>query len=259
LSRRIEVTGTDDVYALAATFNAMLDRLEAAFTAQRSFLDDAGHELRTPITVVRGNIELLDSTDARDVEEVRALVLDELDRMARLVDELTLLAKAQRPDFVRVGPVDLSSFTDDLMLLLQPLGARGWVLESRAADVITADRQRLTQAVLQLAKNAVGATSEGDVIAVGTSVDRIRREVRVWVRDTGSGVPPEDRTRIFERFARGGTADLVEGSGLGLAIVAAIAEGHGGTVELDSTVGCGSTFTLLLPYVAAPRPEAVPA
>lgn len=259
LSRRIEVTGTDDVSALAATFNAMLDRLEAAFTAQRSFLDDAGHELRTPITVVRGNIELLDSADRGDVEDVRALVLDELDRMARLVDELTLLAKAQRPDFVRVGPVDLSSFTDDLMLLLQPLGARRWVIDSRAAEIITADRQRLTQAVLQLAKNAVKATSDGDEIAVGTIVDRVRREVRIWVRDTGCGVPPEDRRRIFERFARSGAADSVEGSGLGLSIVAAIAEGHGGTVKLDSTVGRGSTFTLVLPYVAAARPATVPA
>jgi len=253
------VSGADDVSALARTFNAMLDRLEGAFTAQRSFLDDAGHELRTPITVVRGNIELLDSRDPEEVEDVRTLVLDELDRMARLVDELTLLAKAQRPDFVRPGPVDLGSFIDDLEGRLPPLGARRWLVDERAETVVTADRQRLTQAVLQLASNAAKATVEGAEIAVGSRVDTSRREVQVWVRDSGAGVAPDEQARIFERFARGSSADAVEGSGLGLAIVSAIAEAHGGTVRLDSMVGRGSTFTLVLPYVPAVRPVGVPA
>ena len=112
----------------------MLDRLEGAFVAQRAFLDDAGHELRTPITVVRGNIELLDTADASDVEGVRALVLDELDRMTRLVDELTLLAKAQRPDFVRTGPVDLGSLTDEIEARLPTLGDRRWSVDERPTE-----------------------------------------------------------------------------------------------------------------------------
>jgi signal transduction histidine kinase len=259
LSRRIEVTGTDDVSALARTFNAMLDRIEGAFTTQRSFLDDAGHELRTPITVMRGNIELLDSSDAAEVEDVRALVLDELDRMTRLVDDLTLLAKAERPDFVRAGPVDLGSFTDDLAGLLPGLGQRRWRVDARADEVVRADAQRLTQAVLQLAANAVRATDDGDEIAFGTSVERTLAEVRVWVRDTGVGVPPADRRRIFDRFARGPRADPADGSGLGLSIVTAIAEAHGGRVDLVSTVGEGSTFTVVLPLVAAGSKATVPA
>lgn len=252
LSRRIEVRGADDVSALARTFNAMLDRLQDAFTTQRAFLDDAGHELRTPITVVRGNIELLDSHDPRDVEDVRALVLDELDRMSRLVDDLTLLAKAQRPDFVRRGPVDLRNFTDDVEALLPSLGDRRWLVDARADAVVQGDRQRLTQAVLQLASNAVRATAVGQEIALGTRVDAARHEVLVWVRDTGTGVAPADQARIFDRFSRGDSGDPTDGSGLGLSIVAAIAEAHGGSVDLDSTVGHGSTFTLRLPYLPAP-------
>ena len=259
LSRRIEVTGTDDVSALARTFNAMLDRLEGAFTAQRAFLDDAGHELRTPITVVRGNIELLDTGDPDEVDAVRALVLDELDRMSRLVDDLTLLAKAERPDFVRPGPVDLGEVTDDLVTRLPALGDRAWTVDARAGEVVSADRQRLTQALMQLAANALRATPEGAEIAVGSRVDRARREVHLWVRDTGTGVAPEDRERIFARFSRGRTAEPTEGSGLGLAIVSAIAEAHSGSVRLDSTPGQGARFTLVLPYVPATRTERVTA
>ena len=238
LSRRIEVSGTDDVSALAHTFNSMLDRLEGAFVAQRAFLDDAGHELRTPITVVRGNIELLDTADASDVDGVRALVLDELDRMTRLVDELTLLAKAQRPDFVRPAPVDLGSLTDEIEARLPTLGDRRWSVDERADGVVVADRQRLTQAVLQLASNAVGATQEGAEIAIGTRVEPTAGHVLVWVRDTGTGVPPEDRDRIFDRFARGADADRGDGSGLGLSIVSAIAEGHHGSRAAGQRRGC---------------------
>jgi signal transduction histidine kinase len=209
--------------------------------------------------VVRGNIELLDTGDPDEVDAVRALVLDELDRMSRLVDDLTLLAKAERPDFVRPGPVDLGEVTDELVTRLPALGDRAWTVDARAGEVVTADRQRLTQALLQLAANAVRATPEGAEIAVGSRVDRARREVHLWVRDTGTGVAPEDRERIFARFSRGRSAEPTEGSGLGLAIVSAIAEAHSGSVRLDSTPGQGATFTLVLPYVPATRTELVTA
>jgi signal transduction histidine kinase len=111
--------------------------------------------------------------------------------------------------------------------------------------------------MLQLAANAVRATTDGAEIAIGSRVDQARREVQLWVRDTGTGVAPEDRDRIFARFARGGDADPTEGSGLGLAIVSAIAEAHSGSVRLDSTPGQGATFTLVLPYVPVTRTELV--
>ncbi len=111
LTRRIPVEGSDEISGMAATFNAMLDRLEDAFAAQRRFVDDAGHELRTPITVVRGHLELM-GDDPVEREQTIALVTQELDRMARIVTDLLALAKADRPDFVRLGePVDMAQLT----------------------------------------------------------------------------------------------------------------------------------------------------
>ncbi|MGH3824802.1 MAG: histidine kinase dimerization/phospho-acceptor domain-containing protein, partial [Pseudonocardiaceae bacterium] len=110
LTRRIPVRGRDDIAALTEQFNAMLDRLQAAFGTQREFLDDASHELRTPITIIRGNLELLSDDPAERAEDIR-LCLDELDRMSRIVDDLLLLAKSERPDFVRPEPVELAELT----------------------------------------------------------------------------------------------------------------------------------------------------
>jgi two-component system OmpR family sensor kinase len=235
LSLRIPVSGRDDVTELTRTVNAMLDRLDAAFAAQQRFLDDAGHELRTPVTVVRGHLEVL---DVRDPEEV-------------LIGDLTLLAKARRPDFVRPAPVDLARLTEEVAGKASALGPRRWTVEARAEAVVHADQQRLTQALLQLADNAVKHTKDGDQIAIGSAATR--SQARLWVRDQGPGVAPADVERIFERFGRAAAATgrNEEGSGLGLAIVTAIAEAHGGRVGLDSRPGHGATFTLVFPLAGA--------
>jgi signal transduction histidine kinase len=244
LSRRIPVDGDDEVADLAKTFNEMLDRLETAFTTQRRLADDAGHELRTPITIIRGHLELL-GDDPVERREVIALVMDELDRMARIVNDLLLLAKAQEPGFLELDPVDVAALTDELHAKAAGLAGRDWRIESRARAVIVADRQRLTQAVVQLAQNAVEHTDDGDEIAIGSSVRP--DETRFWVRDTGPGIPPEEQERIFSRFARGTETRRSGGAGLGLAIVKAIAEAHGGRVEVTSRLGEGATFTIAVP------------
>lgn len=241
----IPVTGSDEVSDLTRSFNAMLVRLRSAFTEQQQFLDDAGHELRTPVTIVRGHLELMDPTDPVEVAETRALLLDELDRTGRLVEDLILLARAQRPDFVRRESVDVGALTDEVLDKAVALGPRQWRVDARAAVELVADRQRLTQALLQLADNAVRHTGPGTEIGIGSSADD--DEVRMWVRDRGPGVAEQDRQRIFERFGRAEIGRGSEGSGLGLAIVSAIAAGHGGRVELDSEPGQGATFTLVLP------------
>ncbi len=242
LTRRIEVTGHDDVSDLAVTFNRMLDRLEEAFATQRRFLDDAGHELRTPITIVRGHLELM---AVEDLPETRALVLDELDRMSRLVDDLIMLARAERPDFLRPSFVDVSALTDEVLDKARGLAPRRWRCDARADVSIAADSQRLTQAMLQLAANAVAQTGPNDSIAVGSALRP--GCVELWVRDTGPGVAPADAERIFRRFERAGNS-AGDGAGLGLSIVRAIAVAHGGTVRLQSTPGHGATFTLELPW-----------
>ena len=244
LTRRIPVEGDDEISRLAHTFNEMLDRLEAAFTAQRTFIDDAGHELRTPITIIRGHLDVM-GDDPQDRQETMAVVSDELDRMARIVDDLLLLAKSEQPDFLRPEPVELSDLTTELLVKAQALGNRAWRLDACAEGTVQADPQRLAQAALNLARNAVEHTVVGAEIGLGSRWDQAG--VHLWVRDTGTGIDTADQLRIFDRFARGRYGRRSEGAGLGLAIVRSIAAAHGGRVDLDSSLGRGATFTIVLP------------
>lgn len=243
LNSRIEIDTHDDLADMASTFNSMLDRIQSAFSSQLKLLDDAGHELRTPITIVRGHLELMDVKDAEDVASVRALAIHELDRMHRLADDLVLLAKAERPDFVSAHPVDAGPFIDHLVDLVRGIGDHTWQIESRVEQIIHIDEQRLTQAMIQLAANAAKFSPTGTVIQIGLSVNE---DVRVWVKDRGVGIGAEKKEQIFERFSRADRG--VEGAGLGLPIVAAIASAHGGHVDVDSAPGQGSTFTIVIPH-----------
>jgi two-component system OmpR family sensor kinase len=250
LSRRLPETGNDDITAMTRTVNRMLDRLEAAFVGQRRFLDDAGHELKTPLTVLRGHLELLDVGDPDEMAETRELLLDEVDRMSRLVGELILLAKSDRPDFVTPRPVDLTGLTVDTLAKARGLGDRTWVLDETASVTLSLDEQRLTQALLQLCDNAVKHTGPGDTIALGSSYDG--SAARLWVRDSGPGVAPEHREQIFERFGRSAVPDDDEGFGLGLSIVRAIARAHGGNVSLEDEEPRGARFVITLPAAVEP-------
>ena len=208
------------------------------------FAAGASHGLRDPITMCRVYLELL-GDKPEDTQQTIALVLEELDRMAKIVDALELLAEAERADFVRAEPIDLELFAHELIAGASTLAPRDWKLDA-AAGVLMADRERLTEVVMQLASNAVEHTLEGDTIAIGTALDE--DEARLWVRDAGVGVPESEREHIFDRFARGREAHRrYRGSGLGLAVVKAVAEAHGGRVELESQVQSGSTFTIVLP------------
>jgi signal transduction histidine kinase len=243
LSGRIPAHGRDEVAQLAMTFNEMLDRLERAFAAQRRFADDASHELKTPLTIVRGHLELLDD-DPVERGETLSLVTDELDRMGRIVEDLLLLARHDEPDFLTLDTVDVGPLTDALLAKARALAPREWVLDVRGQGVIVADRQRLVQAVMQLAENAARYSAPGDPIAVGSIVSG--GEARLWVRDRGPGIPEHERSAIFERFRRGSGTGRSDGAGLGLAIVKTIAEAHNGRVELE-TSSAGSVFSIVVP------------
>ncbi|MDJ1135391.1 sensor histidine kinase [Streptomyces iconiensis] len=259
LTRRIPVRGRDDISELAETFNAMLDRLEGAFAAQRHFVDDAGHELRTPITIVRGHLELM-GDEPEEREETVRVVTDELDRMSRIVEDLLLLAKAERPDFVTAEPVELAELTADVFVKARLLGWREWQLAQVAEGTVLLDPQRVTQAMVQLAQNAVQHTAPGATVLIGSrrTEDPQRpgaRVIELYVTDSGPGVSADDAGLIFERFRRGTArrGSRGSGAGLGLSIVKAIAEGHhGGRVELRHTPGGGATFLLVLPDHAPP-------
>ncbi|MER6989493.1 ATP-binding protein [Saccharopolyspora hirsuta] len=254
LTRRIPVEGRDDIAALADQFNAMLDRLEDAFRIQRQFVDDAGHELRTPITIVRGNLELL-GDDPAEREEVVRLCTDELDRMTRIVNDLLMLAKADRPDFVTPAPVPLAELTSDIEAKVRSLADRRWVLADIGEGDVVVDEQRVTQAMVQLAQNAVQHTEPGSEIRIGSSLDG--GTVSLWVADRGPGVDPAEVEKIFDRFTHG-SGKGKGGAGLGLAIVKAIADAHHGRVRVLSEPGSGATFRLELPATPPHLPTEEP-
>jgi two-component system OmpR family sensor kinase len=243
LTGRIPVRGDDELADLAQTFNEMLDRLEEAFASQRAFISDAGHELRTPITIIRGHLDVM-GDDPEERRETLDLVADELDRMSRLVNDLLLLAKASRPDFLQPETVDLDDLTRELFAKASALAERDWRLANVGSGRIVADRQRITQAVMNLSQNAVAHTREADAVELGS--DLRNGTARLWVKDTGPGVPEDEQGRIFERFVRLDRR-AGEGAGLGLAITRAVAEAHGGRVELDSRPGDGARFTVIIP------------
>lgn len=255
LGERIPVTGRDDVSALTATVNAMLDRIDEALTSQRQLLDDVRHELKTPITIVRGHLELLDATKPDDVRAARDIAIDELDRMAELVTDIDALARVER-QAVLAEPTDVADLTALVFSKMQAIPGHDWVLEETAAAVAPLSPSRLTQAWLQLADNAAKYSPAGSTIRVGSTA--YAGTVEFWVADAGPGIPPGSEKRIFERFGRADSGRGIAGSGLGLPIVAAIARAHGGYVSLDSSPA-GARFGIVVPTLdtgAAPPPPA---
>jgi two-component system OmpR family sensor kinase len=249
LTRRIGVHGAGDAAEMAKSFNAMLDRLEGVFRGQREFVQDASHELRDPLTICRGHLELL-SNDPDEQRQTVGLVIDELDRMSRMVDDLQLLAEAEQPDFVQREPLDLALIAHELVAKASALAPRRWTLDHAASGTVLADRHRLTEAVMNLARNAAQHTSPDDTIAIGTALTN--DEALIWVRDTGTGIPLSEQDRIFDRFTRGREASRrYRGGGLGLANVKAIADAHDGRVEVESRLNEGSTFTIIVPRYPA--------
>jgi signal transduction histidine kinase len=255
LSERIPVNGNDDVSALTETVNAMLDRIDDALTSQRQLLDDVRHELKTPITIVRGHLELLDATKPADVRAARDIAIDELDRMAGLVDDIDALARAEHLASL-AEPTDVADFTALVFSKMQAIPDRRWQLEASADVVAPLSPARITQAWLQLADNAAKYSAVDSVIRVGSTA--YAGSVEFWVADEGPGIPSGAERRIFERFGRADTGRGIGGSGLGLPIVAAIARAHGGYVSLE-TSPAGSRFGIVIPTVdagAAPPPPA---
>jgi len=246
LSQRIAVKGEDELAEMAKTFNEMLERLQTAFANQRDFVNDVSHELRTPITIIRGHLELL-GNDPEERQATIELVTDELDRMSRFVEDLLLLAKAEQPNFLNLETVEIGTLTEELYAKATALGDRQWQIDAKAAGLIVADRQRVTQMIMNLTQNATQHTQPGDVIALGSAASG--QQVQFWVRDTGRGIAPADQKRIFKRFTHLSYSERrSEGTGLGLAIVSAIARAHGGQIQLNSTLGQGSQFTVILPF-----------
>jgi signal transduction histidine kinase len=224
------------------------------------FLHDASHELRTPVTIARGHLELL-NRDIPGSPEL-AVALDELQRMERIIDRLLLLAKAEQPDFVVLRDVAIDRFLEDVFMRWSEVAPRVWRLELDVAGVLRADPEALRSALDALLENAVKYTESQAAITLGAHA--VGGEIVIEVVDDGSGIPDDAIASIFDRFARADDARTRAhgGVGLGLAIVAAIAHAHGGRCTVERRNG-RTVFALVLPVgvevEAAEAGELVPA
>jgi two-component system, OmpR family, sensor kinase len=242
----------DELRLLAETFNHMLDRLTEAFAGQRAFLADASHELRTPLTVIRGQLEALaaqPSPPAEEVRRVERLAQAEIARITRLVDDLLLLAKAEQAEFLRPEPIEFEPYLHELWDGVTLMAPRRYELGGVPAGTLTADPDRLAQALRNLLANAIAHTAPGSGL-VRLDVQRFGPDrLRFLVSDDGPGIPTAERERVFERFHRTDAArDRASGgTGLGLAIVRAIAEAHGGRVRVGDVPAAGTLVELELP------------
>ena len=256
LGPRMEISGhrDDEVRVLADAFNRMLDRLSEAFASQRAFVADASHELRTPLTIIRGQLEVLaaqETPSSAEVNRVERLVLAEITRVSRLVDDLLVLAQAERTDFLRAEPIDVRPFVTDIWDGMSLTADRRFELGRIADGSLHADPDRLAQALRNLARNAIEHTDEHDGLVRLDVTGLAPGRIRFAVLDDGPGIPKDERERVFERFHRtdsGRARSAPGGAGLGLAIVRAIAEAHKGTVHVaDSRNGHGAAVELVLP------------
>jgi signal transduction histidine kinase len=252
LGRRLEQPRTlDEVGRLAQTFNEMLARIEGLFRAQQRFVADVSHELRSPLTAIRGNLDLLERGAADDPaarQEALGAMDVEVQHMSRLVADLLTLARADAGVPIEKQPVELDTILLDVYRHAR-LTAQGVTISIANEDQVTVqgDPDRLKQLFLNLTDNALKYTPAGGRVTLAW--ERADGWVRVAVADTGIGIAPENLPHLFERFYRADKARSREqgGTGLGLAIAKWIAEAHGGKILVESQVGKGSTFTVLLP------------
>ena len=253
LSRRIPLTTSaeDEVGQLIVAFNDTLARLEELFATQRRFVADVGHELRTPITVIRGNIDLMRKIGVEDEESLHSIEL-EVEHLTRLVEDLLILAQAESGKL----PMDLSLIELDTLLLevfsqANVLAEGKVVLEIGDIDqvVVCGDRYRLKQVLLNLISNAIKYSSKGGKVII--DLEKGEEQVELSISDSGSGITAEDLPHIFDRFYRGDKArtrgDASSGFGLGLSIAYWIVRNHGGSIKAQSVLKKGSVFTVSLP------------
>ncbi len=227
---------------------AVSEENERLLATQRRFLQDASHQLRTPITIALGHSELLarnlaDNQDKRDIN----VIVGELNRLRTLSERLLLIAASANPDFLRPEPVELDQLLTDVLWRWRPTADRHWQLGQLDEVTAMADPERLGLAVDALLENATQHTGTDDLIRLSAIRDDGSGYAILVVQDTGSGIAPADLRHVFDRFATGTQTAGRHGTGLGLALVRAVAEGHGGQVRAQSTPGLGSTFELLLP------------
>lgn len=256
-SRRVEYRGpNDEVGQLAHTFNAMLKELQSSYQkveqsleSQRRFVADASHELRTPMTTIRGNLDLLQREppiDDEDRADVLTDMVEETERLMRMVSNLLTLARADVGRALHLEPVDATAVVQAICQKIRLVNPhRVIAVEGNTVAMVTADRDALKQIILVLVDNALKHTLADATITLTLTL--APDTVAIAVRDTGQGIEPAILPHIFNRFYRGNPGQSGGGSGLGLAIAKELVEAMGGTIGVESYIGQGSVFTVALP------------
>ena len=244
--------------AAEGSYQLIAAQIARMLADQRRFLQDAAHQLRTPITIALGHAELLASALASDQQEGTdaAVVIGELTQLRRISDRLLIIAAAADPAFLHPEPVALDELVTELLRRWRPAADRRWRTGALESVTVRADRERLALALDALIENAIRHTSSDDAIQLAVTGDGPDGPARVVVTDTGTGIAADQLPFIFDRF-RTGDHGRSRGTGLGLPLVAAVAAAHGGTVNVRSEPGEGSEFELVVP-VADERPRLVP-
>ena len=265
LSRRIAVpSAQDELRELAETINAMLARLESAFTRITRFTADASHELRTPITVIRTTAEVILERERSEAEckEMVGLILSESESTSTLIEQLLTLARSDADTGqLTQEELDLRTVVEELEAGSKMLAdARGvhWAVERPEQPIVVlGDRPYLRRLLLILIENACRYTEAGGSVRLRLRAQE--KEAVIEVSDTGIGIPPDELLSIFDRFYRGSNARFfeAEGTGLGLPIAQWIAAAHGGTLRAQSTLGSGTTMSVRIPRSSSPLPSAV--
>jgi heavy metal sensor kinase len=254
LERRLPTRGVDDeLEDVATAFNDTLSRLEHSVGEMRQFSAALAHELRTPLAALRGEIELSLRRSGRDAAEQATLAsqIEELDRLARLIDQILMLARAESGQIrLTFAPVDVGELAVSLVEQLEPVAQARTVdlhCERNGTVLVKGDAGWLQRLLLNLLDNAIKFTREGGTVVV--SVAREAGRARIDIRDNGIGMPPEVTAHVFERFFQADPARSsgTDGAGVGLSLVKWIVDRHQGTIEVQSRVGQGSTFTVRLP------------
>jgi signal transduction histidine kinase len=258
LDRRLRWQRRDEIGRLAATFDAMLDRLQGAFARERQFISDASHEFKTPLTVINANAQLIrrwgDSDPAVTKESLDAIV-DESGRLAEMVGGMLTLAKADTGDQIPREPLALNPVVADVVAHARERATHKGLdlraeLDPEPAFVL-GDTPLIRQLIANLIDNAIKFTDAGEIVV---SVRHAPGQVSVAVSDTGVGIAPDTAERLFDRFFRGDPSHsrTIEGTGLGLAIVRSIARVHGGSVSAHPRPEGGSVFTAAFPAIEVP-------
>lgn len=257
LSERIPEDGVvTELKPLASNFNTMLGRLEESFAKQKQFLSDASHELRTPTTIIKSfcDITLSKERNAADYKEAMSRIGDSVNRMCDIINRILVVSRLDSKT-IQLRPVrlDLMAMMKEVLKLIEPSAAgKGISIDLSGESVTTkGDREGLTEVFTNLVENAVKYNKVNGRIDI--SVGSNRNEAIVIVSDTGIGIPPSEKEKIFDRFYRvDASRGVTVGSGLGLSIVRTIVEAHGGRVEVSSEPGKGSAFRVYLPMNGSP-------